>query len=294
MSAFTLSSSYDARPFWVAVAISLVLHIAVLAGVRFVVPNPEKFVNTVALDVVLVNSKSAQAPEKPDVLAQTNLDGGGNTDEPKQRAATPLPPQANDTPNNALTIKQARQKSLETESDRLARQLRLPGEGPTEQVERKPAPVQNFDRSALLEQAKDIARLEGEIAERHRAYQTRPRRAFVGGRAREARFARYVEDWRLKIERVGNLNYPQAARDQAIYGSLILSVEIRADGSLARVKIDRSSGEDVLDEAAKNIVKLAAPYSRFPEELARDYDTLTIVRTWSFTRENQLATSGRD
>lgn len=98
----------------------------------------------------------------------------------------------------------------------------------------------------------------------------------------------------MKIERVGNLNYPQAARDQAIYGSLILSVEIRADGSLARVKIDRSSGEDVLDEAAKNIVKLAAPYSRFPEELARDYDTLTIVRTWSFTRENQLATSGRD
>lgn len=150
-------------------------------------------------------------------------------------------------------------------------------------------PDKGLNPTDLLAQAREIARLEGEIAEKTSALQSQPRRADFGGRTREYRFARYVEDWRLKIERVGNLNYPEEARRNGIYGSLILSVEINADGSLKNIRVDRSSGHAELDDAARRIVKLAAPYASFPEALKRDFDYLRIVRTWTFTRENQLA-----
>ena len=118
--------------------------------------------------------------------------------------------------------------------------------------------------------------------------QERRRRRFVGARTQEFRFARYVEDWRLKIERIGELNYPQAARDRRLYGSLVVTVSIRADGSLESVDINRSSGERILDQAAVRIVHLAAPYAPFPPDIAKDTDILSITRTWQFTREDQF------
>ena len=94
--------------------------------------------------------------------------------------------------------------------------------------------------------------------------------------------------WRLKIERIGELNYPQAARDRRLYGSLVVTVSIRADGSLESVDINRSSGERILDQAAVRIVNLAAPYAPFPPDIAKDTDILSITRTWQFTREDQF------
>jgi protein TonB len=133
-----------------------------------------------------------------------------------------------------------------------------------------------------------IARLESQISKEWNAYQERPRRKFVGARTEEYRFARYIEDWRQKVERIGELNYPQAARDQRIYGSLTATVSIRADGSLERVQIDRSSGNKVLDDATVKIVKLAAPYAALPPDIARDTDVLHISRTWTYTRADRF------
>ncbi|NBR29095.1 MAG: energy transducer TonB, partial [Betaproteobacteria bacterium] len=106
----------------------------------------------------------------------------------------------------------------------------------------------------------------------------------------EYRFARYIDDWRLKIERIGTLNYPAAARDQKIYGSLQLTVSIRADGNVDTVEINRSSGHKVLDEAAVRIVHMGSPYASFSADIARDTDLLSITRTWIFTRTDKLAT----
>ena len=134
----------------------------------------------------------------------------------------------------------------------------------------------------------EIARLEAKISRDWDSYQQRPRRKFVGARTQEFRFARYIEDWRQKVERVGELNYPQAARDQRIYGKLVATVAIKADGTVEQIDIDRSSGFKVLDDAARSIVKLAAPYAPFPPDIAKEIDVLHITRTWLFTRSDQF------
>jgi protein TonB len=104
----------------------------------------------------------------------------------------------------------------------------------------------------------------------------------------ENRFARYVEDWREKVEKIGNDHYPDEARGR-IYGSLRMTVSIRRDGSLVDSTVDKSSGSPVLDRAARRIIKLAAPFPPFPPEIARDTDVLEITRTWIFTND-QFAT----
>jgi protein TonB len=118
-------------------------------------------------------------------------------------------------------------------------------------------------------------------------YNQRPRKKFIGARVEEYRFAQYVEDWRQKIERIGNLNYPDAAKGK-LYGSLVLTVVIKANGDLERVEVNRSSGQSLLDDAARRIVQMAAPYAAFPEAIRRDTDVLEITRTWTFTNADRL------
>ena len=134
-----------------------------------------------------------------------------------------------------------------------------------------------------------MARLEAEIARSTEEYNKRPRKKFIGTRTAEYRYARYMEDWRLKVERVGTLNYPQAARGR-LYGSLQLSVWIRTDGSVDKIEIERSSGQRVLDDAARRIVHMASPFAPFPPDIQRDTDVLVITRNWTFTRGDQLET----
>jgi protein TonB len=138
-------------------------------------------------------------------------------------------------------------------------------------------------------QAREIALLETRFSLPIDKNQNHPRRDFVGVNVREYAFARYVEDWVTKIERVGNLNYPEAARRQEIFGSAMLTVSIYDDGRIEAVEIVRSSGSKILDEAAVRIVELAAPYARFSEEMRKKTDILSITRTWTFTRSNRLS-----
>ncbi|RPJ47388.1 MAG: energy transducer TonB [Betaproteobacteria bacterium] len=278
--------------FGAAGAVSLLLHAFVIFGLTFTVPELRELQNlTPPLEVVLVNTKSPAKPQKADALAQHHLDGGGNTDA-KQRAKSPLPVITRDTQTTELQLAQKRVEDLERE----ARQL-LTKPGPASQLDSaptKPAPQQapeplpTLDARDLVQRSLAIARLEAQISKDWNSYQERPRRKFIGARAQEYRFARYVEDWRQKIERVGELNYPQAARDQRIYGSLIATVSIKANGSLERIQIDRSSGNKMLDEATVRIVTLAAPFAAFPDNIARDTDILHITRTWTFTRADQF------
>jgi protein TonB len=120
------------------------------------------------------------------------------------------------------------------------------------------------------------------------AYQERPRKKFIGARASEYRFAMYVDNWRLKIERIGNLNYPEEAKSRRIYGSLQLTVGIRPDGDVDSVEVNRTSGQKVLDQAAIRIVRLAGPFDRFPDSIKADTDILYITRTWTFARGDQV------
>jgi len=151
-----------------------------------------------------------------------------------------------------------------------------------------PEPTAQPSATELMQRALESMRMEARIAKEMEIYQQRPKRRFVGARAEEYRFARYVEDWRAKIERVGNLNYPEAARQLKLYGSLLLTVSIRSDGSVESVEINRSSGVRVLDAAAVKIVEMSAPFAPFPPDIKRDTDVLYITRTWMFTKGDEL------
>ena len=243
------------------------------------------------LEVVLVNSKSASKPRKADALAQANLNGGGNTDN-NRRAKTPVPfvPE----PEKATVEPDISQRTeqLEQEATRLMTAANSEEEVKQtaqafDQLEQSP---QITDAGDLMQRSLKIARLEAQTARDYEAYQKRPKRKFIGARTQEYRFARYVEDWRLKVERIGNLNYPEAARREKLYGNLQLTVGIKADGSLESVEINRSSGKKVLDEAAVRIVNLAGQdgFAPFPPDISRDTDILHITRTWAFTRSDEL------
>jgi len=274
----------------VALAFSVVLHALIIFGVSFKMPDASQLAKLQQpLEVTLVNTKTQARPLQADALAQANLDGGGNTDA-KRRARSPLPVPREARPAAELTLAQKRVEQLEREAKRLMTQARSPAavEAAREQPQPQADPQAAPGAADIMARSLEIARLEARISKEWEAYQQRPRRRFIGARTQEFRFARYIEDWRIKIERIGELNYPQAARERKIYGSLVVTVSIKADGSLERVDINRPSGEKVLDQAAIRIVHLAAPFAPFPPDIARDTDILSITRTWLFTRSDQF------
>jgi protein TonB len=243
------------------------------------------------LEVALVNAKTAAKPTKADILAQANLDGGGNTDA-NRRAKSPLPVLPKNSPEQQVAVATQKVEALEKQTQELMTQLKA---APSVQAVQKPAEAaEKTDlptANELMQKTFEAIRLEAQIAKDMDAYQKRPKRRFIGARAEEYRFARYVEDWRLKIERVGNLNYPEAARSQKLYGSLLLTVSIRADGSVENVEVNRTSGNRILDAAAVKIVEMSGPFAAFPPDIKRDTDILHITRTWSFTKADELVSN---
>jgi periplasmic protein TonB len=273
------------RHLTLALGISLLLH-AIVLSVHFKLPEALDRAREQALDVILVNSKHASKPKNAQAKAQTNLDAGGNTEAPV-RAKTPLPPTRQSQVGNDIIAAQQRVVQLEAQQREI---MTRPGANRNARADADntlKAPEPELSGRDLATRARAMMQLEGEISRSIEEYNQRPKRHFVGARAEEYRFAQYVEDWRQKVERVGNLNYPDSAKGR-LYGSLVLTVAIKKDGALERVELNRSSGHKVLDEAALRIVKLAAPYAAFPDAIRRDTDILEITRTWSFTGADQL------
>jgi protein TonB len=287
LPAFLAAMDPARRNLTLAFGISLLFH-AVLLAVRFTPPDFMDKARERALEVILVNSKSKARPDKAQAKAQTNLDGGGNTDEDR-RATTPLPPSPNTREGNELVEAQRRVAQLEAQAQQ--QMTRLKGDRSVSPDRGKPEPNPSAEpaRSGLdlASSAMAIARLEGQIARQMEEYNQRPRKKFIGARVEEYRYAQYVEDWRQKIERIGNLNYPDAAKGR-LYGSLTLSVVIKANGDLKQVEVIRSSGQILLDDAARRIVRMSAPFAAFPESIRRDIDELDITRTWTFTNADRL------
>lgn len=278
------------RKIYLALLISLLLHVIVVISISFSSPIQKNTRITKSIDVVLVNSKSQTKPVDAKVFAQANLDGGGNVTEDRQ-AKTPLPVLPGEKPMKDLASATKKTEQLEKEVEKLMTIAKSEAVVTQPLPQAKPkqnTPVQ--DQLTNIDLNEIIANLSAEIAKDHTTYQKRPKRRFIGARTKEYRFARYLEDWRLKIERIGNLNYPEEARRKKLYGSLQLTVGVRADGSLESIGIDRSSGTQVLDDAAIQIVRLAARngFPPFPPDISRDTDILHITRTWVFSRSDKL------
>jgi protein TonB len=273
-----------------AIGASVFLH-AILLSTHFKLPEALRWQPSAPpLEVVLVNAKSKERPTKSDVLAQANLDRGGNVDE-RRHAKSPLPVTEPRNPGKDLAEAQRRVQQLEAQQQRLLAEARAAQSQPNQS-----APPAQAEQPSSQPSGRDLAdlalaamRLQAQIDRNIDEYQKRPRKKFIGANAAEYRFAQYEEDWRLKIERVGALNYPAEARGK-LYGNLRLTVTIRPDGSVESVELDRSSGLKVLDDAAHRIVRMAERYAPFPPDIRRDTDLLVITRTWFFGRGDKIWT----
>ncbi|HEY9210719.1 MAG TPA: TonB family protein [Methylotenera sp.] len=300
----------------IALWFSVLFHV-VLLSIHFE-PQLSKFKDNLAiLEVVLVNAKTQSRPDNTEVYAQANLDRGGNTEQDrKMKTALPvLKPQKSEfTPKPTANSKQAAQATLETANElreqkrvaelekhaqELMTQINAVKAVESQAVQKaaakeaqsgNQAAPRKLDLEAIASAAIEMEKLEAIISKQQDEYQKRPKRKFVGGRTKEYKYALYVESWRQKVEKIGNLNYPEAARDLKLYGQLQMTVSIKPDGSVDSIEINRSSGHKVLDAAAKHIVELGAPYALFPEDIRKEVDILSITRTWTFTKEDSLAT----
>jgi protein TonB len=274
-----------------AIGFSIALHITALS-VHFKFPDAMRWKSSsTPLEVVLVNARTRERPVSADVLAQANLDRGGNVDD-NRRATTPLPVVEPRKSGRDLAEAQRRLQQLEAQQQKLLAQTRkspaqVPAEAPKTDTAADPSREQSGRDLADLSLA--AMRLQAQIDRQIQEYQKRPRKKFIGARAAEDRFAYYEDAWRVKIERIGTLNFPAEARGK-LYGNLRLTVTIRPDGSVESVELDRSSGLKVLDQAAFKIVKMATPFAAFPPEIRRDTDLLVITRTWFFGQGDKIWT----
>jgi protein TonB len=272
-----------------ALTVSIGLHMTVLA-IRFVDPEFLRVRSSdPPLDIILVNAKTESRPGKAEALAQANLDGGGAHE--RGRRTSPLPNSFEMRDGDSLEEARKSVQQLEEEQKRLLASLK-------KALQVRPTPRK--DSAAEAQQAgtadaetkQRLARAQAEIAKQVQDYQKRPKKHHYMPSTSEYRYARYFEDWRTRVEKIGNDNYPPEARGK-YYGSLRLTVAIRKDGSVVDTILEQSSGSAVLDRAARRIVMLAAPYPPFPPDIARDTDILEITRTWIFTND-QLATRSVD
>ncbi|WP_051181104.1 energy transducer TonB [Thermithiobacillus tepidarius DSM 3134] len=255
--------------------LSAIVHLFILLGIGFQQRLPDKRPSQPeAIEIVLAPlPKAEKTPAQADLLSQANHQGRGaaGREPPARPPASPTP--------SAPEAQPPRRAEADTESSLRAQRQQAPAARPPA-ADAPPADTSTTSPALPLNPNLDIARLEQEM---RRSGNRQPlREKVIDSSTREYRYAAYMEAWRLKVERIGNLNYPEEARAQGLAGSLVLDVALRPDGSIADIEVQRSSGSPVLDEAAKRIVRLGAPYSPFPEDMRREVDVLHIVRTWNF------------
>ncbi|MGA8136030.1 MULTISPECIES: energy transducer TonB [Pseudomonas] len=272
--------------------LAALIHLALLLGVGFSVVEPKQISKT--LEITLSTFKSVKPPEKADFLAQDNQEGSGTLDKKAIPKTTEVAPFQDNSINEVTPPPPAKQEVTEaapkavvtTVAPKPKKAVIKHEQVKTEAAPQQPAPT--FDSSQL---SSDIASLEAELAKEQQLYAKRPRihRLSAASTMRD-KGAWYKDDWRKKVERIGNLNYPEEARRQQIYGNLRLMVSINRDGSLYEVLVLESSGQPLLDQAAQRIVRLAAPFAPFTGDLS-DIDRLEIIRTWRFSRGDKLSSN---
>lgn len=267
------------------IVFAVLTHLIVILGVTFVHEDrPEPRVTT--LDVVLVPRSSDTPPDQADFLAQANQDSGGNDDERVRPETPPPPPTAGALATMVADASAQGQPAGSSRTPRDARRTSASLAAGASDSAAAPAP--GADAAPTESRSLEMAALSAEIERKLRTWAERPRRKWISARTREDRFAAYMVEWRRKVERVGNLNYPDQAARRGLSGNLLLEVALNPDGTVADIALRRSSGEPILDDAAVRIVKLAAPFAPFPPGIAEDVDILHIERTWFFHSDRGL------
>ena len=267
--------------------ITVLVHAAIIFGVSFHMPDPPKPRTSQTLDIVLVKTKAEKAPENPDFLAQADQIGGGNVKD-KTRPTSKNP---GETPSEGNFVKDKPSVAPAPEPIKPKKKSILSVNKPAKKKapklvkKKKPIPKNKPDLVAdyVADLQKQIVDMEAELDEQQKMYAKRPKATYITASTRRTPDAMYLKAWTKKIERFGNLNYPDEARRQKLEGQLILTVALSPDGNIINVKISKSSGHKVLDDAARRIVELAAPFAKVPEDVLQGNNRLVITRTWQFS-----------
>ncbi|MDO1529110.1 energy transducer TonB [Fulvimonas sp. R45] len=282
----TAAARPNPDPIGATILFSLLLHGVLLLGITFHFAKSAPGLPT--MDVTLVDVANRQAPDKADFLAQANNQGGGDSDKaarPSQlfsgllpkpdpgtaprpvAASTPKPETA--TPQRLVTSTGAAGFTVDSDNDHPERD------------------TPDSADAAELRRQQEMAQLAAEVRDQTEAYAKRPHKKFISASTREYAYAAYMRGWVDRIQRIGNLNYPEEARRRNLHGDLELTVGLNRDGSVHSIDVIRSSGHPLLDKAAENIVRLAAPFPPLPADKQR-VDILYITRTWQFLPGNVL------
>jgi protein TonB len=267
-----------------ALGVSIAIH-GVLLTVRFV--DPEAF-NRVfedkPLEVILVNAKSNEKPDKAQAIAQTNMAGGGDVE--KGRATSPLPPSALTDIGDSLEEESARKlQSLQEQQNLLLAQVKnqlaaLPPPDPSKLADKAEAAEREEKRKQLI-------KLLAEIERRINMENARPKKRYVSPAVREEVYAVYYDQLRQSIEEKGTENFPQSG-GKKLYGELTMIVTINFDGRVLDTEVVQSSGNPVLDKRAQAIARSAGPFGNFNAAMRRQADQILVVSRFKFTREETL------
>lgn len=273
--------------------VAIALHLLIILGINFKLPPASKGSQTI--EITLATHKSAKAPKEADFLAQHNQEGSGTEEKARQittakqaefadtqvRNVNPMPQVA------ATTLAQKKQQQVITTVGQSNNKLSMQ-KTPEAQEEK-------IKREGLLENqtaiTAEIASLQAKLDKQQQEYAKRPRvRTLTAVSAKESFDAEYLIKWSEKFERVGTKNYPQEALAKNITGRVMLNVTIKPDGTVEEIQVTLSSGSRILDDSARQIVRLASPYAKFPPEISRQVDRLKIIRYVKF-EPNNITTS---
>ncbi|MBF8268430.1 MAG: TonB C protein [Gammaproteobacteria bacterium] len=280
--------------------LAILFHAIIILGITFA-PEEHRSPRFDTMEIILVQQQDLQPDKDAKLLAQADLVGGGDSADAVV-PSTPVPPPFPDQqarvaataaqPPVAETPPEPQNKvapATETPKPKKTEPVVAANAGQTEVAAPKPQPTtpapqpkRQPSAAELLRKSFNIASLSAQVKNKLEAKAQRPRRTFISASTTAYRYAAYMEAWRAKVERIGNLNYPDEARKRKLSGSLILDVALNPDGSVNDVIIRRSSGQKILDDAAIRIVHLSAPFSPFPADIQKDTDILHITRTWQF------------
>jgi protein TonB len=269
-----------------ALIVSIGLHGALLT-VRFVDPEGfNRIFQDTPLEVILVNSRSGEAPEKAQAIAQASLAGGGEASE--GRATSPLPPSALMETGDANEDARQQIEQLKETQAQLLTQVRqelalLPTSDPLRD-EGDP------DHRAQEERRRQLIQLLAEIEKRIDEENKRPKKRYISPATREEVYALYYDQLRRKIEERGTRNFPEN-QGRKLYGELTMNVTVDAEGRVVDTEVVRKSSSKVLDRRAVAIVNAAAPFGRFDAAMRRKADQLVITSRFRFTREDGLETT---
>ena len=266
---------------------ALLFHGIVILGITFVSSPSAKQKIPPSLDVILVNTSNSETPEKADFLAQSTQDGGGNSEKKLRRTDLFSAPTLSKQPGMAQFQAVSQQTPIKKQIEEKAFVTQDKSDFKIQSKNKQTNKAELDQIIKPQQQNERVARLAEELSLTMQEFAKKPKEKFLNSRTKEYIAARYMRDWIDRIERLGNADYPDAAIRDKLSGTLILDVVINANGTLKEINLRRSSGHQILDDAAKRIVKMSSPFAPFPEKLLKQADVIHITRSWEF-KSNQL------